>query len=68
MAPLIQRSDVIIPLACITGAPLCNFDKTAAISTNKDAVTMCSELSSNDQLIIYPCTNSGYGVGQENIM
>ena len=29
---------------------------------------MCSELSSNDQLIIYPCTNSGYGVGQENIM
>lgn len=68
MAPLIQRSDVIIPLACMTGAPLCNFDKTAAISTNKDAVIMCSELSSNDQLIIYPCTNSGYGVGQENIM
>ena len=28
---------------------------------------LCSELSSQSQLIIYPCTNSGYGVGQEGI-
>ena len=25
---------------------------------------MLSKLSSNDQLIIYPCTNSGYGIGE----
>ena len=68
MEPLIKRADIIIPLACITGAPLCNFDKIAAISINRDAVALCSQLSSREQLIIYPCTNSGYGIGQDEIM
>lgn len=67
MKPLIESSDIIIPLACLTGAPLCNRDKTSAVTVNRDSVIMCSELSSPDQLIIYPCTNSGYGVGQDGI-
>ena len=67
MQPLIESSDVIIPLACMTGAPLCNKDKVSAITVNRDAVVMCSKLSTNSQLIIYPCTNSGYGVGQDGI-
>jgi len=67
MKPLIEKADVIIPLACLTGAPLCNKDKVAAVGVNRDSVTMCSELSCASQLIIYPCTNSGYGVGQEGI-
>lgn len=67
MKPLIETSDVIIPLACLTGAPLCNRDKTSAITVNRDAVKMCSDLSFSGQLIIYPCTNSGYGVGQDGI-
>lgn len=67
MQPLIEKSDVIIPLACLTGAPLCNKDKSAAVGVNRDAVVMCSELSSSSQLLIYPCTNSGYGVGQDGI-
>lgn len=67
MKPLIESSDIIIPLACLTGAPLCNRDKTSAVTVNRDAVMMCSDLSSPDQLIIYPCTNSGYGVGQDGI-
>ena len=67
MKPLIDRADIIIPLACMTGAPLCNKDKIAARSVNKDAVVMCSDLSSQNQLIIYPCTNSGYGIGDEGI-
>ncbi len=67
MRPLIEKADVIIPLACMTGAPLCDRDKTAAITVNRDAVVMCSKMSSKSQLIIYPCTNSGYGVGQEGI-
>ena len=67
MKPLIEKSDVIIPLACLTGAPLCDRDKSTAISVNHDAVVMCSELSTSEQLIIYPCTNSGYGVGQDGI-
>ncbi len=67
MKPLIEKTDVIIPLACMTGAPLCNKDKTAAVTINRDSVVMCSKLSSSSQLIIYPCTNSGYGVGEEGI-
>ena len=67
MKPLIEKNDVIIPLACMTGAPLCNKDKVAAATVNKDSVVMCSELSSQDQLLIYPCTNSGYGIGEEGI-
>ena len=67
MKPLIEKADVIIPLACMTGAPLCNKDKTSAITVNRDSVIMCSKYSSKDQLIIYPCTNSGYGVGEEGI-
>ena len=41
--------------------------QTSAITVNRDAVMMCSDLSSSSQLIIYPCTNSGYGVGQDGI-
>ena len=67
MKPLIETSDIIIPLACLTGAPLCNKDKSSALSVNKDAVVMCSDLSSKNQLLIYPCTNSGYGIGEEGI-
>ena len=67
MEPLIHKSDVIIPLACLTGAPLCDRNKSAAVNTNRDSIVLCSELSSQSQLIIYPCTNSGYGVGQEGI-
>lgn len=65
--PLVEKADVIIPLACLTGAPLCNRDKTSAVSVNRDAVIMCSVLSSQSQLLIYPCTNSGYGIGQDGI-
>ena len=68
MKPLIEKNDIIIPLACMTGAPLCNKDKTAAASVNRDSVVMCSKLSSNSQLLIYPCTNSGYGIGEEGIL
>ena len=67
MKPLIEKNDIIIPLACMTGAPLCSKDTTAATSVNRDSVVMCSKLSSKDQLIIYPCTNSGYGIGEEGI-
>ena len=67
MKPLINKADIIIPLACITGAPLCNKDKTSAITVNRDSIVMCSKFSSKNQLIIYPCTNSGYGIGQDGI-
>ncbi|MCK4797979.1 MAG: SDR family oxidoreductase, partial [Spirochaetes bacterium] len=62
----IENVDAIFPLACYTGAPLCSKDPVGAETTNLDAIKMLLELRNNDQTIIFPTTNSGYGVGQEN--
>ena len=59
--------DAIFPLACLTGAPACDRDPAAARTTNLEAVKMLLELRSQGQVIIFPTTNSGYGIGQEGI-
>ncbi|MDI6786286.1 MAG: NAD(P)-dependent oxidoreductase [bacterium] len=61
----IKETDIIFPLACLTGAPLCSRDEIAAKTTNFDAIKMILELRSKDQKIIFPTTNSGYGVGEK---
>ncbi|MFC2070360.1 NAD-dependent epimerase/dehydratase family protein [Chloroflexota bacterium] len=61
----IKGVDVIFPLACLTGAPLCDNDPLGARQVNLDAIKMILELRNNEQIIIFPNTNSGYGVGQE---
>ena len=63
----IQKNDVILPLACLVGAPLCAKDPWAATAVNRDAVINCQKFKTNSQILIYPCTNSGYGIGQEGI-
>lgn len=63
----LKGADVIFPLACMTGAPLCNKDPIAAKSVNYDAIKQILELRSKNQAIIFPTTNSGYGVGEEGI-
>ena len=63
--PLLKDADVIIPLAALVGAPMCNDDKLAAESVNHGAVKLLCDLASTDQRIIMPITNSGYGVGEE---
>lgn len=64
---LLKQADVIMPLACITGAPACAKDETAAKSINLEAIKMLVDLRSKDQIIIFPTTNSGYGVGESGI-
>lgn len=61
MKTLIERADVLIPLAALVGAPACDRDPITANSTNFHAVKMLNRLRSSDQLVIYPNTNSGYG-------
>ncbi|WP_199229620.1 NAD(P)-dependent oxidoreductase [Azospirillum sp. TSO22-1] len=65
LAPLIKSADVVIPLAALVGAPLCDIDKTAATTTNRDAVLTLIRLLSKDQRLMMPVTNSGYGVGEK---
>jgi nucleoside-diphosphate-sugar epimerase len=67
VSKLMQKAEVIIPLACYTGAPLCAKDPIGARTTSLDAIKMILELRSKEQRILYPTTNSGYGVGQENV-
>jgi nucleoside-diphosphate-sugar epimerase len=59
---LLADVDVIIPLAAIVGAPACDRDPWLARAVNLDAVVMLNRLRSPRQLVIYPTTNSGYGV------
>ena len=58
--------DVIIPLACLVGAPLCDQKPALAVSTNYGAIKLIDDLRSKDQLVIYPTTNSGYGIGAKD--
>lgn len=65
MTKLMKDADAIFPLACLTGAPLCAKDPLGAESTILDAVKMILSLRGQSQLLIYPTTNSGYGIGQK---
>ncbi len=62
-----KKADAIFPLACLTGAPLCARDPKGAEGIILDAVKMILNLCSKDQMVIYPTTNSGYGVGEKGI-
>jgi nucleoside-diphosphate-sugar epimerase len=59
---LLADADVIIPLAAIVGAPACDRDPWLARAVNLDAVVLLNRLRSPRQLVIYPTTNSGYGI------
>ena len=66
MKKAIEGMDYLIPLAAIVGFPLCKSDETAAKTTNLEAIQLLLRLRKKEQRIIYPCTNSGYGVGENN--
>lgn len=61
---LVPKHDVLIPLAALVGAPLCKQDPIAAKTLNQDAVVDLVKRTSKEQIIVYPTTNSGYGVGE----
>ena len=63
--PLAQRADIIIPLAALVGAPICDRRRSDATSVNLEAVKMLVSMSSRQQRFIFPTTNSGYGIGEQ---
>jgi len=66
MERLIKTADAIFPLACLTGAPLCATDPDAARGVIVEAAQMILKIRSKSQIIIYPTTNSGYGIGESD--
>lgn len=64
---LTKNVDIVIPLAALVGAPLCNRDEVGTWSTNKDAIKSLSDILSCEQRVLMPITNSGYGIGEDGI-
>jgi nucleoside-diphosphate-sugar epimerase len=58
---LVSTCDVLVPLAALVGAPLCDRDPLTAVATNLEAIRLLNRLRSPAQLLVYPTTNSGYG-------
>jgi nucleoside-diphosphate-sugar epimerase len=57
-------ADYILPLAALVGEPVCKEDEAAACTTNLEAIRLLLSLRSSEQKIVFPCTNSGYGIGE----
>lgn len=64
LLPLLKVADIVIPLAAIVGAPACDADKPAALTTNLEAVGLIVKMIGDTQTIVIPITNSGYGIGE----
>lgn len=64
VSPLAAKADIVIPLAALVGAPMCDRDQIGATSTNFEAVRDLAKALSPTQRILMPITNSGYGMGE----
>jgi len=63
---LIKKADYILPLAALVGAPVCDKNKVEAIKVNYKIIEFIIKNIKKNQRIIFPTTNSGYGVGEKN--
>jgi len=66
LLPLINKVEIIIPLAALVGAPLCDRDPINAKTINRDSMLALFELAKDEQYILMPTTNSAYGYGDIN--
>jgi nucleoside-diphosphate-sugar epimerase len=63
---LLSEFDVIIPLAAIVGVPACNINPTLSKLVNYDAHINIINNISPAQKVLFPTTNSGYGIGEKD--
>lgn len=62
----LKQADIIIPLAALVGAPLCDSQPNNASEINvKSNLFMLKNLSKKQKLIM-PTSNSAYGIGDKN--
>jgi len=66
MSQLISKADLIIPLAAIVGAPACKINPVVTQLVNYKAQLEMIKTISPSQMIIFPTTNSGYGIGDKD--
>ena len=65
LKPHLASADVIIPLAALVGAPLCNLNPVDAELVNYHHPKRLFKLLSKDQLCVMPTTESAYGSNAE---
>lgn len=63
LSTLCPKAEVIVALAAIVGAPACDESIPDTISTNQEAIEKLIDQCPRPKLIIFPNTNSGYGIG-----
>ena len=67
LSKLVAKADAIFTLACLVGAPVCAKEPETAKAVNFEAVKTIVGLMSSQQRLIFPSTNSGYGLGEADI-
>lgn len=66
VSDLIPKFDAVILLAYVVGAPACKASPTTSWQVNYDAHANIMTKISSSQMLIFPTTNSGYGVGEKS--
>ena len=66
LTPLLKEAEIIIPLAALVGAPICDRDPVGAKTINHDSMLELFKLVGDQQCILMPTTNSAYGTGDDN--
>ena len=66
MLEFIPQFDVIIPLAAIVGAPASKINPSVTRLVNYDAHMNIVRQTAPSQMVIFPTTNSGYGIGEKD--
>ncbi len=64
LKPLVEKSDVIIPLAALVGAPVCALRTEDTKRINLESIRVLNNLR-GQRLVIFPMTNNGYKPSQE---
>ena len=60
MKRLLKDADIVIPLAALVGAPLCNKDPVGATTINHDAILMMLRHVSPQQAVLMPYSFQKY--------
>jgi nucleoside-diphosphate-sugar epimerase len=64
---LVEKHNVIIPLAAIVGMPACKAQPELTVKVNYEQVKNITEWITKDQMLLVPNTNSQYGSSTEII-
>lgn len=63
LLPLVKEADIIMPLAALVGVTAADKNSDATMETNTHQIRTIVNALGRMQLLIYPNTNSGYGIG-----